>query len=91
MDINFKKIYEYRQMINELLKQKPELRPLQEKINATLAKAGSVNNRLTAIQNMMIDKVMELQEKLLELKSICTDALEQDEEYERAQKKDPIS
>ncbi len=53
---------------SRLLRKKPELIALQRKIDNRLAKAGSQHNRLTMINDMMMEKFDELNEMLRSFK-----------------------
>jgi seryl-tRNA synthetase len=61
------KIFALKQEITALLKEHPELQPLQDEIYKAMAKAGNQHNRCVIIQSMMIDKVCELKTKLEEM------------------------
>jgi seryl-tRNA synthetase len=67
VNMDFEKMKKLQDELNKLLEERPELQALQDKIDATLNKAGSKNNRLTMIQNLMLDSFFELNEKLQEM------------------------
>lgn len=54
--IDFEKIKMYREQINELLKEHPELEDLQKQIDESLKKAGSnKHERCRVIQEIMLN------------------------------------
>lgn len=58
-------IFELKTQLSEFLKKHPELRPMQAKIDEMLANAGNQHNRNVLLQQMMFDKVKELEKALL--------------------------
>ncbi|MGO9122180.1 MAG: DUF3135 domain-containing protein [Desulfomonilaceae bacterium] len=52
---------------DRFLREHPELREFQRKIDERLRRAGSAHNRLVVIYEMMIDSFMELNTKLQEV------------------------
>ena len=62
-----KKIFELKQEIQRLLKERPEYIPLQKKIEERMKGAINQNNRLTIIRDMMMDSFMEMNESLKQL------------------------
>jgi len=68
---DFPDIKKYQEEINKILDERPEFREFQENIETELEKAGSQHNRNVVLQNMMIEKVNELKEKLRELMGDC--------------------
>jgi len=65
--MDFEKIKKLQDELKKLLQERPDLQALQDKIDATLNKAGSKNNRLTMMHNLMLDSFFELNEKLQEM------------------------
>lgn len=63
------KVHEFIEKRNALLKEKPELLELQQKIDDVLAGAGSSHNRMVLLKKMMMESVAELQKSLNELHS----------------------
>lgn len=59
-----RKIWGYRQEIAALLRERPELVALQDRINKTLAGAGNSHNRCVIISMMMKEKLAELGEAM---------------------------
>jgi uncharacterized membrane protein len=59
-------IFKLKQEIQALLKAKPELIPLQEKIDELMRNAGNQNNRLVIIKNMMFDSLKRMEDALRE-------------------------
>ncbi len=55
---------------DDFLRQHPELREFQQKIDDRLRRAGSAHNRLVVIYEMMMDSFMELNLKLQEAAAI---------------------
>ena len=55
-----KKIFELKQEIQKLLRENPDLIPLQQEIDRRLKNAGNNHNRLVIIDQMMKEKVSEL-------------------------------
>lgn len=73
MDIDFAKIKQLRENINELIKEKPELEAYQKIIDQELEKAGDNPwNRCVMLHNLILEKRMELIEALKELKTQAT-------------------
>ena len=62
-------IWELKQEINKLLEERPELRPLQEELEAELRKVGSKENRAALAYSLMVSKLNELNELLKSCKS----------------------
>ena len=62
-------IWELKQEINKLLEERPELRPLQEELEAELRKAGSKENRAALAYSLMVSKLNELNDLLKSCKS----------------------
>lgn len=61
LSVDFEKIKELRKQIKELLKEKPELQPLQDEIDAAMKKVGgNTHNRCAVLQDMMLTKWMEI-------------------------------
>jgi len=67
VSMDFEKMKKLQDELNKLLEERPDLQALQDKIDTTLNKAGSKNNRLTMMQNLMLDSFFELNEKLQEM------------------------
>ncbi len=55
---------------DDFLREHPELREFQRKIDDRLRRAGSAHNRLVVIYEMMMDSLMELNTKLQEASAI---------------------
>lgn len=66
-----KQYFELNQELNKLLAEKPHLKPLQKKIKQTLDSAGSEHNRLTIINDLMMDSVKNLSNSLQLLLDTC--------------------
>ena len=60
----FETIKELREKLNQLLAESPHLRKMQEEIDLKLRQAGSQENRLVLVNEMMMDKFQELNQKL---------------------------
>jgi len=60
MLMDTKKIFELKQEIQKLLRENPDLIPLQQEIDRRLKNAGNNHNRLVIIDQMMKEKVSEL-------------------------------
>lgn len=69
MDIDFAKIKKLNQEIKNLLEEKPELAEFQKEIDIILKKVGK-KNRMAMLQSLMLDKFLEMNEKLQELSEI---------------------
>jgi len=67
MSIDTETIFKYKQEIAKLLAERPELIPLQTEITERLNKAGSTNNRLIVMREMLIKSTAELHNALLSL------------------------
>ena len=65
-----KRIFTAKQELNQLLRDKPYLQEMQDTLNKQLEKAGNVHNRMVLLQNLMYDKVRELQGWLDQLKEM---------------------
>lgn len=57
-------IFERKLELKKFLEEHPELKPLQEKIDLELAKAGSQENRMKVAYNMMMESLRDLQKAL---------------------------
>ncbi len=55
---------------DRFLREHPELRAFQRKIDERLRRAGSAHNRLVVIYEMMMDSFMELNAKLHEVSGL---------------------
>jgi len=67
--IDFVKIKQYRDQINQLLTEKPELIPFQKEIDRELEKAGKNHgNRMSVLFGMLMARAQELQSKLIGLR-----------------------
>jgi DNA-binding MltR family transcriptional regulator len=62
-------VFTAKKALNEFLELHPEMIPQQKKIDEALKKAGNQHNRMETIQSMMILSVIELNNKLQEIKS----------------------
>lgn len=49
---------------DRFLRNHPELKPLQREIDEMLRKAGSTHNRLVMIRNLMMDSLLEMNDRL---------------------------
>ena len=57
MSIDFEKIKELRQEINDMIAERPELQALQDEVDAALAKAGNNHQRrIQVIQEMLMNR-----------------------------------
>ncbi len=56
----------------KFLEEHPELRPLQEEIERRTKNAGTPENRMAIIEEMMMEKVRELQDRLMALRGSLT-------------------
>jgi hypothetical protein len=66
--VEFPKIKELQEELARLLEERPEFKPLQAEIDEALKKAGNNKiNRNVVIQTMMMQKMKELQQKMLEM------------------------
>ena len=65
----FEKMKHYREEINKLLKEKPDLIPFQNYIDTELHKAGNQNNRLAVLSNMIYENKIKLLESVNNLKT----------------------
>ncbi|HLD91701.1 MAG TPA: hypothetical protein VI911_11940 [Patescibacteria group bacterium] len=86
MAVDFKKIYELREQLNELLEQRPEMKYYQEFIDKELEKAGdNPHNRCAVLENLLRDNQKKLREAWQELQHDCkklkklADRLKEDE------------
>ncbi len=52
------------------LEEHPELKPLQEEIEKCLRGAGSIENRIAILRNMMDEKLFELRQACLKAKEL---------------------
>jgi len=69
MSIDFKKIKDLRLELEELLKQRPDLRKLQDRIDKALQKAGSnTNNRLIVFKELVDDVMCDFENRLNDLR-----------------------
>lgn len=57
-------IFKLKQEIQALLRERPELIPLQQKIDTLMKNAGNQNNRLVLIKNLMFDSLKQLEDAL---------------------------
>ncbi len=55
---------------DRFLEEHPELKPLQEEIEKRLRSAGSIENRIAILRNMMDEKLFELRQALLKAKKL---------------------
>jgi hypothetical protein len=66
--VDFTKIKEYRDKINQLLAERPEYAHFQKEIDEALERAGkSHTNRMSVLMSMMMDKRIELMNKFKDL------------------------
>jgi len=49
---------------DRFLSKHPELKPLQREVDDMLRKAGSTHNRLVTIHNLMMDSLLDLNDRL---------------------------
>jgi hypothetical protein len=59
--------FKAKKRLNQFLADNPQLRPLQEEIDRHLNGAGNAHNRLVILKKLMMDKVKELEEAMLDL------------------------
>lgn len=60
-------VFRLKQELNKLLRERPELVPLQRKIDEVMRNAGSQHNRLILIKHLMMESVADLNNALKEL------------------------
>ncbi len=58
------KIFQLKQEISKLLEERPELSPLQERLDLVLKSAGTQHNRLVMINQLMMDSMNDLKSKM---------------------------
>jgi hypothetical protein len=68
-ELNTSKLNEMILRRDELLKENPQLKELQFKINDLMAGAGTQSNKNILLKKLMIESMRELQEKLNELEN----------------------
>jgi hypothetical protein len=68
--LDTEKIFYYKKQISDLLNERPEYRPFQDRITQLLDNAGSQHNRLVLIHKLMMEKFEQLREELTSMSKL---------------------